>query len=100
MPSPEVALPPVLLAAGLDWLEGLLPVLFVLFWLVSQVVNVIRRMAGDPHSEHSSAGQSPPAPAEPVTGRASTQLASHPPQDPPAGLPSGWAHKSSVHSGD
>lgn len=37
---------PVLLAAGLDWLEGLLPVIFVLFWLLSQVWAVFRRVAG------------------------------------------------------
>jgi len=36
----------VVLAAGLDWLEGLLPLLFVLFWIVSQVVNVLRTVAG------------------------------------------------------
>ncbi len=33
---------PMLFAAGFDWLEGLLPLLFVLFWILSQVVNVIR----------------------------------------------------------
>lgn len=33
---------PMLFAAGLDWLEALLPLLFVLFWILSQVVNVIR----------------------------------------------------------
>lgn len=33
---------PMLLAAGFDWLEGLVPLLFVLFWILSQVVNVIR----------------------------------------------------------
>lgn len=33
-------------AAGFDWLEGLLPLLFVIFWIVSQVVNVVRRVAG------------------------------------------------------
>jgi hypothetical protein len=33
-------------AAGLDWLEALLPFLFVLFWIVSQVVNVFRNVAG------------------------------------------------------
>ena len=37
---------PVIFAAGLDWLEGLLPLLFVLFWIVSQVVNVFRNVAG------------------------------------------------------
>jgi len=34
-----------LLAAGLDWLEGLLPFLFVLFWIVSQVIGVFRKVA-------------------------------------------------------
>jgi hypothetical protein len=48
----------VVFAAGLDWLEGLLPVLFVLFWLVSQVVNVFRNVAGR--------GQPRPRPVEPV----------------------------------
>jgi hypothetical protein len=60
MQTPEVAMPPVLLAAGLDWLEGLLPVLFVLFWLVSQVWAVFRRVAGPPQQP---AG--PPAPRLP-----------------------------------
>jgi hypothetical protein len=36
-----------LFAAGIDWLEGLLPLVFVVFWLVSQVVNLVRRVAGD-----------------------------------------------------
>lgn len=36
----------VLLAAGLDWIEGLLPVLFVIIWIVSQVWAVFRRAAG------------------------------------------------------
>jgi hypothetical protein len=47
---------PTLFAAGLDWLEGLLPLLFLLFWVVSQVVNVIRKAAG--------AGE--PKPVEPL----------------------------------
>lgn len=34
------------LAAAGDWLEALLPILFVLFWIVSQVVNVVRRVRG------------------------------------------------------
>jgi hypothetical protein len=45
-------------AAGIDWLEGLLPLLFVLFWIVSQVVNLIRRVAGD-------GGRPGPAPVVP-----------------------------------
>lgn len=44
MPATLFALP--LVAAGLDWLEGLLPVLFVLFWIVSQIWGVVRRAAG------------------------------------------------------
>jgi hypothetical protein len=36
-----------LFAAGFDWIEGLLPLLFVIFWIVSQVVNLVRRVAGD-----------------------------------------------------
>ncbi len=31
-----------LFAAGLDWLEGLIPFLFVLFWIVSQVFNAFK----------------------------------------------------------
>jgi hypothetical protein len=36
----------VLLAAGFDWLEALLPFLFVTFWIVSQVFAVFRRLQG------------------------------------------------------
>jgi hypothetical protein len=32
----------ILLAAGLDWLEGLLPLLFVVIWIASQVLNLFR----------------------------------------------------------
>jgi hypothetical protein len=35
----------VLIGAGLDWLEGLLPILFVLIWVVSQVMNLFRKGA-------------------------------------------------------
>jgi hypothetical protein len=34
---------PILLAAGLDWLEGLLPAVFVGFWILSQVFALFRR---------------------------------------------------------
>jgi hypothetical protein len=50
---------PAVFAAGLDWLEGLLPLVFLLFWVVSQVVNVIRKASG--------AGE--PKPPEPVRPR-------------------------------
>jgi len=38
----------LLVAAGLDWLEGLLPALFVLIWIVSQVMSLFRKAAKPP----------------------------------------------------
>ena len=35
-----------LFAAGFDWLEAILPLLFVLIWIISQVVAVLRRVRG------------------------------------------------------
>lgn len=35
-----------IIAAGIDWLEGLLPLLFVGFWILSQVMAVFRRVRG------------------------------------------------------
>jgi hypothetical protein len=40
-------IPCILFAAGLDWLENLLPVLFVGFWILSQVFAVFRRVVGN-----------------------------------------------------
>jgi hypothetical protein len=40
--------PPILLAAGIDWLEAILPVLFVGFWILSQVFAILRRVGGGP----------------------------------------------------
>lgn len=37
---------PGIIAAGIDWLEGLLPLLFVGFWILSQVMAVFRRVGG------------------------------------------------------
>ena len=50
--------PAPLLAAGFDWLEAVLPLLFVIFWIVSQVVNLVRRVAGP-------AGPAPVVPRRP-----------------------------------
>jgi hypothetical protein len=47
----------VILAARFDWLEGLLPLLFVLIWVVSQVMGVFRKAAGG-----DAARRAPPAP--------------------------------------
>jgi len=47
----------VLFAAGFDWLEALLPFLFVAFWIVSQVFAVLRRLQGGGRQQ-----QPPPRP--------------------------------------
>lgn len=49
------------LAAGLDWLEALLPLLFVGFWILSQIVTVLRK-AG----EAARRGPAPPPRREPA----------------------------------
>ncbi|MCX7431546.1 MAG: hypothetical protein NTY17_11185 [Planctomycetia bacterium] len=49
----------VLFAAGFDWLEALLPFLFVAFWIVSQVFAVFRRLQGGGRQ------QPPPLPPRP-----------------------------------
>ena len=42
---PNMHLP---LAAGIDWLETLLPILFIGFWVLSQIVAIGRKIAGRP----------------------------------------------------
>jgi hypothetical protein len=55
-----------LLAAGLDWLEGLLPVLFVMIWIVSQVWGVFRKIGGKGDAKPPRAGPVPrPVPEAP-----------------------------------
>ncbi|RZO60884.1 MAG: hypothetical protein EVA78_08300, partial [Phycisphaeraceae bacterium] len=39
-----------LFAAGFDWLEAVLPLLFVLIWIISQVVAFFRRVGGGPQA--------------------------------------------------
>ena len=53
---------PTLVAAGLDWLEGLLPVVFVLIWIVSQVMNLFRNAAGKPAERAAGRPVNPPRP--------------------------------------
>lgn len=55
-----VLVPP--LAAAGDWLEALLPILFVIFWIVSQVMNVVKSMRGEK-------GGAPVPPARPAPAR-------------------------------
>jgi hypothetical protein len=54
---------PVLFAAGLDWLEGLLPFLFVLFWIVSQVFNAFKAVG---RGRQQPPAARPPRPAPPA----------------------------------
>ncbi|MFM7137404.1 MAG: hypothetical protein ACKO1M_10110 [Planctomycetota bacterium] len=53
----------LLVAAGLDWLDGLLPVLFVLIWIVSQVMNLFRGAAKKPADVPAAPVRRPPRPA-------------------------------------
>lgn len=64
----------ILFAAGLDWLENLLPVLFVGFWILSQVFAVFRRVAGngrpaEPPVVRRPEPERPAAPQMPAEGR-------------------------------
>ena len=52
----------MLVAAGLDWLEGLLPFLFVLIWIVSQVMNLFRGAAKNPPNPPVAPPRRPPRP--------------------------------------
>ncbi|MFM8735078.1 MAG: hypothetical protein ACKOC8_07795 [Pirellulales bacterium] len=62
-----IALPVTpLLAAGIDWLDGLLPLAFVAFWIVSQIINVIRSVSGGGGQQPAGGGRRrPPAPPRP-----------------------------------
>ena len=52
----------LLVAAGLDWLEGLLPVLFLVIWIVSQVMTLFRG-ANKPAGGPGAPPRRPPQPA-------------------------------------
>ena len=52
-------------AAGLDWLEGLLPALFVGFWILSQVFAIFRRPAKQGEQPQPVGRGRPPAPVPP-----------------------------------
>lgn len=56
-----------LLAAGLDWLEGLLPLLFVFIWIVSQVAAVVKKI-GEKKPAGGPPLAKPPRPAKPAGG--------------------------------
>jgi len=63
-----MTMPCILLAAGIDWLETLLPLLFVGFWILSQVFAVFRRIAGGPRPEERVREIQRPRPAAPAAG--------------------------------
>lgn len=48
IPAPLPVAFGMLFAAGFDWLEALLPFLFVAFWIVSQVIAAIKRLGNGP----------------------------------------------------
>ena len=52
----------MLVAAGLDWLEGLLPFLFVMIWIISQVMNLFRGAAKPPAGAPAAPAPRPPRP--------------------------------------
>ena len=62
-----IPFPQLPLAAGLDWLEAILPILFVGFWVLSQIVAIFRRIVGPP-AEKGRASR-PAAPQPPVVRR-------------------------------
>lgn len=93
-----------ILAAGIDWLEGLLPLAFVAFWIISQIVNVIRRVSGagtQPQPARGPRRPLAPPPASRPAGdpraelerqideflRGSRPARSEPPRTPPRTLP-------------
>lgn len=69
---------PVVLAAGLDWLEQLLPVLFVAFWIASQVFNAFKaagrgRQPAPPHVRPQRPPVGPPR-ADEIRGQLERQI--------------------------
>lgn len=63
---PSVACVALPLAAN-DWLEGLIPFLFFVIWIVSQVVGVVRRIGGG-EKVPGGRGPNPGRPVGPVPG--------------------------------
>ena len=58
----------LLFAAAIDWLESLLPVLFVGFRILSQVFAIFRRVAGGGEAAKGNGGARPQPPAAPEAG--------------------------------
>lgn len=67
----------ILIAAGFDWLESLLPFLFVAFWIFSQIFSAFRRLAGggnEPPGKPLAAPPKRPRPAMPPAPRPEDEL--------------------------
>lgn len=62
------ACPGCLVAAGFDWLEGLVPLVFVIVWVVSQVISVIRKVGRAPEPVRPRQDFPPPPRPRPVGG--------------------------------
>ena len=69
----------VLPLAANDWLEGLVPLLFFLFWIVSQVVGVVQRLGGA-----KGANPGAPEPVKPIAPPRDVVRETRPPVIPPA----------------
>jgi hypothetical protein len=67
MPAFPVVACMVLPLAANDWLEGLVPFLFFVIWIVSQVVGVVRRIGGG--GKVAGGDQNPRRPVEPAPGQ-------------------------------
>lgn len=55
-------MPAVIVAAGFDWIEGLVGVLFVVVWIVSQIANLVRAARGAGNVAKPVARPRPPQP--------------------------------------
>lgn len=68
-------MPAVIVAAGFDWIEGLVGVLFVVVWIVSQIANLVRAARGAGNAAKPVVRPRPPQPPAPAAGDPREQLA-------------------------
>lgn len=62
--TPTAVLAVAVFAAGFDWLEAVLPILFVAFWVVSQIVNAVQQAGKDRRQPPARPAVKPPRGAE------------------------------------
>lgn len=80
MPAPPAVAWSILPLAANDWLEGLVPFLFFVIWIISQVMGVVRRLGGGEKVQ----GGGAPGGARPA-GIPGGKIREVPPPVPPAG---------------